>query len=233
MPTVKDVRNRAEEALEHGKAVLNSAQRSAQTKLTEAVVAVTGVAEKTATHDVSLGGRSVSFDSLVADLELIVKRYRESATVRTESLVSDIKNDDRVAKLVERAEGVLSELNAEKRLVALVERAESVYDALYETLQGRLVNPAKDLIGKSPLPMKTPVKKTMPAKRATPAKKTAAAKKSAPIKKAAPAAPAAPAKAAVKAPAKKAPAKKAPAKKAAAKPAKTATRKATATTASS
>ena len=202
MSFVTDFRSRAEDALEQGKQAFESAIGSAQ--------------------NVTVAGRTLSFEALVADLEDLVKRYRDSAN----GFVSS--QDDRIGALVERAEAILNEVKRDKRVSQLVERAETVYDALYETVAGRVVNPALDLIGKSPVaksPAKPVVKPTVAkptAAKATaakaPAKKAAAAKK-APAAKAVPAkkAPAKSATAAVKkaAPAKKAAAaKKAPAKKA-------------------
>jgi hypothetical protein len=202
MSIVTEARNRAEGALETGKQALGSAQKSAQARISDAVDTVTSVAEQAASRDVTVAGRTISFEALVADLEKLVKTYRDSANDRAESLVSDLKNDERLTKLVDRAEGILRELKTDKRVTQLVGRAETVYDALYETVQDRVVKPTKGLIGKAPVPTK---RSAPAAKKATAAKKAPAAK--APVAKA-------PVKAAAKAAAKSAPTAKAAAKKA-------------------
>jgi len=219
MTTAKDLRGRAEEALQQGKAVFDTVQRTAQAKISDAVGAVSSAAEKGVNSDVKIGGRTVSVDSFVADFEALVKRYSEVAAERTDALVSDIKRDERLTQLVERAETALRELNAEQRLTHLVERAEVVYDALADVLKERVVHPAMDLLGRSPVapggrasrepaaPAASAPAAKAPARK-SPAKKaptTAAQAKTAPAKTA-------PAKTA---PAKTAPAKTAPAKKAA------------------
>ena len=151
MSIVTDFRSRAEDALEQGKQALETAQKTAHTRFTEAVGTVSSVAEKTVSRDVSVAGRTVSFETLVADLEQLVKRYRDSASER----VADLKADERISGLVDRAEAILSEVKSDKRVTHLVGRAESVYDALFETVQGLVVNPTKDLISKSPIATKT------------------------------------------------------------------------------
>jgi hypothetical protein len=203
MSIVNEVRSRTEGALAQGKQVLDSAQ----TRLVEAVGTVSSVAEKTA-HDVSVAGRSVNFETLIAELEHLVKLYRDSANDR----VADLKADERITKLVDRAESVINELKADKRVTQLVERAETLYEALYETVQTRVVKPTKDLIAKTPMGASAPAAKPRAAK----APAAAAPAKKAPAKKApAETAPAAAAKETTTAPAKKAAAKKVPAKKAA------------------
>jgi len=127
MSIVTEVRTRAEDVLEQGKQALETAQKTAQTRFTDAVATVSTVAEKTASRDVNVAGRTVSIETLVADLEELVKRYRGSAT----DLVSDLKNDDRVT--------------------GLVERVEALYGSLLETVQGYVVKPTKDLIFKTPV----------------------------------------------------------------------------------
>jgi len=221
MSFVNDVRTRAEGALDQGKQALENAQKSAQTRLADAVGTATSVAEKAASRDVTVAGRTVSFDTLVSELEDLVKRYRDSA----DKAVAELKSDDRIEKLVETAESLLNEIRRDKRVTQLVQGAETIYEALYETVQDRVVKPTKGLIAKTPAakitPAKAPVKVTTPAAPATKAPATKA-----PVKKASPAK-ATPAKAAVK----KAPAKKAPANKAT--PAKAAVKKAPAKKASS
>jgi len=184
MSVVTDVRTRAEDALGQGKQVLDSAQtrlavtvedankfaEQLQGNARELAVRVRGnvteLAEKATSRDVTVAGKSVSIDALTTDVEELVKRYRSTATERAESIVNELKNDERLSKLVERAESIVNDVKSDKRVSQLAERVESVYDALIDAVQDLVVKPVQDLvvkpvqglIAKSPLANNSKVK---------------------------------------------------------------------------
>lgn len=189
MPTTRDIRNYADGALEHGK----HARKQAQNQFNE----VTGAAKDTvseltakaaeAVNDLlAQAEKAVNLEAIKAAIEPYVAQARGYSTTvsdRAEELYSQVKKDERVAKLVNTAE--------------------SVTGVVVETVQDRVVKPAQALTGRG---TKRTARK--PAAKVTPAKK-AAATKAAPK----PAKTTARKASATKTTAKKTTARKAPAKK--------------------
>jgi DNA-binding protein HU-beta len=157
MPTTRDIRNYADGARAHGK----QARKQAQSQFNE----VTGAARDTvseltaraadAVNDLlAQAEKAVNLDAIKAAIEPYVAQARGYSTTvsdRAEELYSQVKKDERVAKLVNTAE--------------------SVTGVVVETVQDRVVKPAQALTGRGTKPTAR-----KPAAKATPAKKTATTK---------------------------------------------------------
>jgi hypothetical protein len=198
MPNTRNIRSYADGALEHGK----QARKQAQSQLNEVTGAAKDTVSELATRAadavnelLAQAEKAVNIDAIKAAIEPYVAQargYSTTVTDRAEELYSTVKNDDRVAKLVNTAE--------------------SVTGVVVETVQDRVVKPAQALTGRG-----TKRAKAQPRQSAAtaPAKKAATTKPAPkPVKTTARPATKAGAKSTSTATASKATTRKAPAKKA-------------------
>jgi len=189
MSITKDIRSYADNAVEQGKQVLDQAQTQLHDVTAQAnglVGKVTGTAKDNvsglttkatdAVHDLrTQAEKAVNVDAIKAAVEPYVaqaKGYSSTVTDRAEELFNTVKNDKRVAKLVNTAE--------------------SVTGIVVETVQARVIKPVQSLTGRGSKPVaKAPAaaKPATPKPAATPAVPATTVKatpRKAPVKRAAP-----------------------------------------------
>jgi heparin binding hemagglutinin HbhA len=181
MPNTRNIRKQAQSQLNDVTGAAKDTVSDLTAKAAEAVNELLAQAEK-----------AVNVDAIKAAIEPYVAQargYSTTVTDRAEELYSTVKNDDRVAKLVNTAE--------------------SVTGVVVETVQDRVVKPAQALTGRGTKRAKAQPRK--PAAKAPAAKKTATTKAAPkPVKTTARPA----TKASAKSTASKSTARKTPAKKA-------------------
>jgi DNA-binding protein HU-beta len=184
MSITKDIRSYADNAVEQGKQVLDQAQTQLHDVTGQAnglVGKVTGTAKDNvsglttkatdAVHDLrTQAEKAVNVDAIKAAVEPYVaqaKGYSTTVTDRAEELLTTVKNDKRVAKLVSTAEAVTG--------------------VVVETVQQRVVKPVQALTGRGSKPARKAPAAAKPAttkpatakpasKPATTARKTTARK---------------------------------------------------------
>lgn len=149
MSITKDIRSYADNAVEQGKQVLDQAQTQLHDVTGQAnglVGKVTGTAKDNvsglttkatdAVHDLrTQAEKAVNVDAIKAAVEPYVaqaKGYSTTVTDRAEELLTTVKNDKRVAKLVSTAEAVTG--------------------VVVETVQQRVVKPVQALTGRGSKP---------------------------------------------------------------------------------
>jgi hypothetical protein len=158
MSIASDIRSYTDTAVSQGKQVLDSSIASAQAQLND----VTGQANElfgkatVAVNDLRASAeKAINFDAIKTAVEPYlaqVKDYTSTVTDRADAVLSGVKSDPRVAKLVEAARPVTS--------------------VVVETVQDRVVKPVQSLTG---IGVK-PAAATKPAAAAKPATKPAATK---------------------------------------------------------
>jgi hypothetical protein len=153
MPNTRGIRSYADGALEHGKQALEQAQSQlndvtgkANRAAKDSVSEITAKAADAVNDLLAQAEKAVNLDAIKAAIEPYVAQargYSTTVTDRAEELYTTVKNDDRVAKLVNTAE--------------------SVTGAVVETVQDRVVKPAQKLTGRGAKRAKTQSTKRKPA----------------------------------------------------------------------
>jgi hypothetical protein len=171
MSIASDIRSYADTAVNQGKQVLDSAQSQLNDVTGQANEFygktkdnVTDIASKAteAVNDLRISAeKAVNLDAIKTAVEPYlaqVKGYTSTVTDRAEVLLSGVKKDKRVAKLVDAAG--------------------SVTGVVVETVQERVVKPVQSLtgLGGKPAPKPSPTPKAAPKAAAKPATKPAATK---------------------------------------------------------
>jgi hypothetical protein len=170
MSIASDIRTYADNAVSQGKHVLDQAQAQLNDVTGQANQFygktrgnVTEIATKagSAVNDLRASAeKAINLDAIKTAVEPYlaqVKDYRLTVTDRAESLLSGVKGDKRVAKLVDTAG--------------------SVTGVVVETVQERVVKPVQSLTGRGPKPVVKPAPaKPAPTAAAKPASKPAATK---------------------------------------------------------
>jgi hypothetical protein len=137
--------------------LVSEARTKAESVLEQGRQALAGFVGQASTADIKIAGFTVSVDSLTSEAEEALRRYKAGAAGRVGSVVSGLKNDERLAKLVQQAETLVNEIAQDKRVAQVTGKVEGAYDALIDTLLEVVVKPLQDLIAKPAAPAESGV----------------------------------------------------------------------------
>jgi len=189
MSITKDIRSYADNAVEQGKQVLDQAQ----TQLHDVTAQANGLVGKvTGTAKDNVSGLTAKATDAVHDL-----RTQAEKAVKVDAIKSAVEPYVAQAKgysstVTDRAEGLFNTVKNDKRVAKLVNTAESVTGIVVETVQERVIKPVQSLTGRGSKPVTTAraaAKAATPQPAPTPVVPATAVKatpRKAPAKKAAP-----------------------------------------------
>jgi hypothetical protein len=170
MSIASDLRSYADNAVSQGKQVLDQAQAQLND--------VTGQANefygKTRENVSEFASKATS---AVSDLRVSAEKAINLDAIKTavEPYLAQVK--DYRASVTDRAESLLSGVKSDKRVAKVVDTAGSVTGVVVETVQERVVKPVQSLTGRGPKPLAKPAPtKAAPSAAAKPATKPAATK---------------------------------------------------------
>jgi hypothetical protein len=169
MSIASDIRSYADTAVSQGKQVLDQAQAQ--------INDVTGQANefygKTRENVSEIASKA---STAVTDLRASAEKAINLDAIKTavEPYLAQVK--DYTSTVTDRAEGLLSGVKGDKRVAKLVDAAGSVTGLVVETVQDRVVKPVQSLTGRGTKPAPKPAAKPAPSAAAKPASKPAATK---------------------------------------------------------
>jgi hypothetical protein len=163
MSIASDIRSYADTAVSQGKQALDQAQAQ--------INDVTGQANelygKTRENVSEIASKA---STAVNDLRVSAEKAINLDAIKTavEPYLSQVK--DYTSTVTDRAEGLLSGVKSDKRVVKLVDAAGSVTGIVVETVQERVVKPVQSLTGRGTKPAAKPAPASKPAPTAAAAK---------------------------------------------------------------
>ncbi len=153
MSIASDIRSYADNAVSQGKQVLDSSIASAQAQLND----VTGQAnEFYGKTNEFVSEIATKAGSAVTDLRASAEKAINLDAIKTavEPYLAQVK--DYRSTVTDRAESLLSGVKGDKRVAKLVDTAGSVTGVVVETVQERVVKPVQSLTGRGAKPVAKP-----------------------------------------------------------------------------